>query len=113
MKKAISILMILILLISIVSCTKPKTEVSEKPIHTDFISAHSAVTTEYEYQWDWWNGEYRLLPVYKEVRYPDTYKVQYEITYSDGSTKTEWREVDKPTYESVLKEIGEESEVSK
>lgn len=110
MKKAISILTILILMISLVSCTEPKTEVSEKPINTDFVAAHSSMTTEYEYQWDWWNGEYRLLPVYKEVHYPDTYKLQYEITYSDGSTKTEWREVDKPTYDAVLKEIAEESE---
>jgi len=111
MKKLIVILTITILLICLFSCTEPPTAISEKPIHTDFVAAHSSVTTEYEYQWDWWNGKYRLLPVYKEVHYPDTYKVQYEITYSDGSTKTEWREVDKPTYEAVLKELGKEREM--
>lgn len=107
MKKAISILMILILLISIVSCTDLPTAVSEKPINTDFVAAHSVIETDYEYKWDWLHGDYRMFPVYKEVHYPDTYHVQYEITYSDGSTKTKWREVDKNTYDAVLKEIGE------
>ena len=111
MKRIFAILIVTLLLISTVSCTEPPTAISEKPIDTDFIAAHSSMTTEYEYRWDWWNGEYRLLPVYKEVHYPDTYKVQYEITYSDGTTQTEWREVDKLTYGAVLKELGRESEI--
>ena len=112
MKKLIVFLTITILLLCLMGCTEPPTVVSEGPIDTDFVAAHSAMIMEYEYIWDWRNGEYKLLPVYKEVHYPDTYQVQYEITYSDGTTKTEWREVDKTTYEEALKVLGRESEAT-
>lgn len=110
MKKIITILTIIILLICLVSCEESPTVVSKKPINTDFVAAHSVIETDYEYKWDWLHGDYRMFPVYKEVHYPETYHVQYEVTYSDGSTQTDWREVDKNTYDAVLKEIAEESE---
>lgn len=113
MKKLIAILTVTILLICLVGCEEPPTVVSEKPIDTDFIAAHNTMETKYKYKYDWINGKYRLLPVYVEVSYPDTYKVQYEITYSDGSTETDWRKVDKPTYEKTLKDLGTESEETK
>jgi hypothetical protein len=84
------------------SCTKV---VSEIPIDTEYIAAYDAMETVYEYKYDWINGEYKLLPVYKQVHHSEVYRVQYKIVYSDGNETTVWRKVDRPTYEEALKII--------
>lgn len=105
--KKIFITAICIALICIIlsGCTEI---VSERAINTDYITAYDAMETVYEYKWDWWHGDFKYLPVYKMVHHNAVYKVQYEITYSDGSSETYWKEVDKTTYEDALKEIGEQ-----
>lgn len=40
--------------------------VSKEPVAVKYEPPHYDTITEYEYQWDWWNGDYKLLPVIKE-----------------------------------------------
>lgn len=89
------------------ACTE---KVSETPIDTEYIAAYDAQEVVYEYKFDVTLGDFRLLPFYKQVHYDEVYKVQYRITYSDGTNYTEWRTVDKPEYDAaraVLEEGGE------
>lgn len=76
--------------------------VSETPINTEYIEAYDAMETVYEYKYDWLHGEYKYLPVYKQVHHSEVYKVQYRVIYSDGSDTTIWKEVDRQTYEEAL-----------
>ena len=81
--------------------------VSEKPINFEYIPAYDAMETVYEYQYDWYHGDFKLLPNYKMVHHSETYKVQYKITYSDGSNQTLWRTVDKDIFEEAKRTIEE------
>ena len=98
---------IITFLFSSVGCAEV---ISETPIDTEFITAHDEVVTDYEYKYNAWKGEFVLVPAIKTVHKEDCYKVQYKITYSDGSSYTEWREVDKVTFEDAEKAIAERSE---
>lgn len=80
-------------------------KVSEIPIDTEYIEAYSAMESVYEYKYDWYHGDFVYLPILKQVHHPEEYKVQYEVTYSDGGTNTVWRTVDKETYEDALKQL--------
>ena len=104
MKKILIIMTCFIVLCTILtSCAEV---VSETPIDTEYIAAYDAMETVYEYKYDWINGEYKYLPVYKQVHHSEVYKVQYKIVYSDGSETTSWRQVDKLTYEEACKIVG-------
>ena len=39
--------------------------VNKEPIEVKYEPPHYDVVTTYEYQWDWWNSEYKLLPIVK------------------------------------------------
>ncbi len=80
---------------------------SEKPIAVQFIPAHSEVDTNYGYRYDLWSGDFKMMPKIETVWCEDAYKVQYEITYANGSNYTVWRTVDKATYDAVSLELNE------
>ena len=111
MKKAFTIILALIIVMfCVISCTVEI--VSEIPLDVDFVAAYDTMETVHEYVWDWYHMDYKLLPVSKKVHYEAVYKVKYLITYADGSERTEWREVERMTYEAAKNELGmiEESE---
>lgn len=100
-KKVLTITICVIMLCAILTgCAEV---VSETPIDTEYVAAYDAMETVYEYKYDWLHGDWKYLPVYKQVHHEAEYKVQYKIVYSDGSDTTTWRKVDKQTYEEVLK----------
>jgi hypothetical protein len=84
--------------------------VSEIPISVEYIPAYDAMETQYEYKYDMWHGDFVMLPVLKMVHHEEQYKVQYEITYSDGYKTTDTRTVDKATYEEAKRAIAERGE---
>lgn len=92
-----------------VGCAEVKNVVSETPIDTQFIPAHSEIQTDHEYKYNALKGEWVLLPVTKTVYVPDCYKVQYEVVYDNGKKETVWREVDKSIYEKAEKALAERS----
>lgn len=99
-KSIVGLIVIICFLLS--GCTE---KVSEIPIDTEYVEAYDAFETVYEYKYDWLHGDWRYLPVFKSVHHSEEYKVQYEVTYSDGSTNTYWCTVDKETYEDALKQL--------
>ena len=105
--KIISIVLVMCFIIpfAFTGCT----EVSRTPIDTEYIAAYDAMETVYEYKFDAWNGDFVLLPVYKQVHHEDEYKVQYEIVWSDGSVEQRWVTVDKAKYEEAKKALAERS----
>jgi hypothetical protein len=84
--------------------------VSTKPIDTDYTAAYDAMETVYEYKYDWYHGDFKMLPVYKSVHHAAVYRVQYEDVYSDGKVYHRWQEVDKAEYDRAVKAIAERKE---
>lgn len=102
LNKIIVCLMICVMMFALVGCA---VAISETPVDTEYIAPYDAMETVYEYQWDWWHGEYRLLPNLKMVHHEEVYRVQYKIVYSNGDEQFKWRNVDKQTYEEAMQEI--------
>ena len=91
-------------------CACGKDMVSKEIVNTEYTPAYDAMETVYEYKWDWWHGDFVYVPNLKQVHHEEVFKVQYKITYSDGSEETCWEEVDKELYEKALAERSEESD---
>lgn len=102
LNRILACIMICVMMFVLIGCAE---KISETPVDTEYTPAYDAMETVYEYKWDWWHGEYRLLPNYKMVHHEEAYKVQYKIVYSNGDEYLEWRTVDKQTYEEALREI--------
>ncbi len=104
-RKVISIGIVAVLLCFVLSgCMEVE---SEKPIAVQFVPAHSEIDTSYEYRYDLWSGGFKMMPKIETVWYEDTYKVQYEITYTNGSSYTAWRTVNKAIYDAISSEFNE------
>ena len=76
--------------------------VSKEPVAAKYEPPHYDTATTYEYQWDWWNGEYKLLPVVNSEYVEEKFNVQYEIIYSDGSKDYVWESVPEVLYYEIL-----------
>lgn len=91
--------------------TKEETEISlmeleREPVAVRYEPPHYNAVTEYEYQWDWWNGDYKLLPVIKNEYVEEKFFVQYAITYTDGSTEYVWNDVPQAIYYEIMRELS-------
>lgn len=87
--------------------TKITLEVIDKePVAIRYEPPHYNAVTEYEYQWDWWNGDYKLLPVVKNEYVEEKFFVQYEITYTDGSMEYIWNDVPQAIYYEIMRELS-------
>ena len=76
--------------------------VDKEPVAAKYEPPHYDTATTYEYQWDWWNGEYKLLPVVNSEYIEEKFNVQYEIIYSDGSRDYVWETVPEVLYYEIL-----------
>lgn len=87
--------------------TKITLEVIDKePVAVKYEPPHYDTATTYEYQWDWWNSEYKLLPVVKNEYVEEKFNVQYAVTYSDGSIEYIWESVPQPIYNEILESLA-------
>ena len=102
MKKIISLIIAAIFLITLAACEK-KVEASRDVIDYRYTPAHEEVVTEYEYKYDGWKGEFRLMPNTHTKKYNESYELLYKITYTDGSSKEEWQEVTEKEYSEFKK----------
>ena len=102
MKKIISLIIAAIFLITLVACEK-KLEASRDVIDCCYTPAHEEVVTEYEYKYDAWKGEYRLMPNTHTKKYNEKYELLYKITYDDGSSEEKWQEVTEKEYSEFKK----------
>lgn len=76
--------------------------IDKEPVAAKYEPPHYDTATTYEYQWDWWNGEYKLLPVVNSEYVEEKFNVQYEIIYSDGSKDYVWESVPEVLYYEIL-----------
>ena len=76
--------------------------VSKEPVAAKYEPPHYDTATTYEYRWDWWNGEYKLLPVVNSEYIEEKFNVQYEVVYSDGSKGYIWETVPEVLYYEIL-----------
>ena len=95
MKKIIAIMLILIIIPFIILGCKSEEIISQKPMELRFTPAHTEQETDMCIV-----GDY-IFPVERTIAYPEKYEVRYNITYEDGSARTEWHTVDKETYEKA------------
>lgn len=115
----IAVISIIILICGVAVCfegcaatiTKEETEISlveleREPVAVRYEPPHYNAVTEYEYQWDWWNGDYKLLPVIKNEYVEEKFFVQYAITYTDGSTEYVWNDVPQAIYYEIMRELS-------
>ena len=102
MKRIIALIIVILLLLT--ACSS-KTEVSRELLDHDYTPAFEAVETEYVYQWDCFNGEYRFLPDTHTVRHEAKYQLLYRVVYEDGSQDTIWEEVNEREYDNAVKEL--------
>lgn len=87
--------------------TKITVEVIDKePVAAKYEPPHYNAVTEYEYQWDWRNGDYKLLPVIKNEYVEEKFFVQYAITYTDGSIEYVWNDVPQAIYYEIMRELS-------
>ena len=98
MKKIISVISIIALVISLTACYR--TEVSKEPIDYRYTEQSQAIKTEYKHKYSFLKGEFVMIPEVKTVTVPEKYEIKYRITYDDGSTSEEWREVGKLVYDN-------------
>lgn len=96
-----------IITFSFTGCDDGVVPVSKTAIDTEYIAAYDAMETVYEYEYDYINGQFVLLPFLKNVHYPAVYRVEFEIVYSDGSVYHTWYEVNKAEYDNAVKAIEE------
>ena len=95
MKRIIAIMLILIIIPFIILGCKSEEIISQKPMELRFTPAHTEQETDMCIV-----GDY-IFPVERTIAYPEKYEVRYNITYEDGSARTEWHTVDKETYEKA------------
>jgi hypothetical protein len=102
MKKILSIIICAVFIAYILTacCEEPAIE-KIAPTDTRYTPAYERVETEFVYRYNLFTDEFVLVPDTHTVHYDEKYEVKYNITYSNGSTNSEWREVDKDTYEDV------------
>lgn len=78
---------------------------SKKAVDTRYTPAYDSVETDTKYEYNWYIGEFQLVPDTHTVKHNEKFEVRYNITYENGSTKAEWCEVDKETYNKVIDEL--------
>lgn len=106
MKKILSILICAVFMVYVLcACGEKPTVENRQAVDVKYTAACDKIETEIVYRYDWYNGDFILLPDTRTVHYDEKYEVRYNITYSDGTTESEWREVDKNTYENIKEEI--------
>lgn len=91
-------LILVVLMVCLTACAKT-TEISKQAIDCEFIPAHYQTIVTFLIV-----GK-TPIPQNHIVYVNETYKIKYEITYSDGKSKTKWVETSKEEYEKIKGEL--------
>lgn len=84
----------ILMLLSIVSCGySASDEVRRTAIDRRYTAAYDSIETSYRYKYDFWGGDFVLVPDVKTVHHDEKYEVLYRITYKDGSERDSWETV--------------------
>lgn len=100
MRKIIAFILIFMIIIPLYGCNS-LVETGKEAVEVRYTPAVDKVETDYIYKYNWYLGEFVLVPDTETVHYDEKYEVRYIITYDDGSTLSEWQTADKETYEKA------------
>lgn len=93
-RRVFALAALLVVLIVLAGCTH-KNVVCKEPLDVRFTPAHTWHTVVPVPM-----GKH-IFPMPRTYYYGDQWEVLYLITYDDGSTSKQWREVDQNTYEEA------------
>lgn len=72
--------------------------------------AYTETVTDYEYEYNWHECKYELVPnVYTEY-HPESYELYHEYTYDDGSVSRVWKECTHKEYLEIMGELYGQSD---
>ena len=58
--------------------------------------------TDYEYKYNFWTGDFVLVPNVHTETVPEKYEVLYFVTYDNGDTSHSWEAVNKAEYDAAV-----------
>lgn len=100
LKRIATLLIIIVVALSFAGCTDKEIE-SKTPLDVRYTPQHQETVTDYEYKYNFWTGDFVLVPNIHTETIPDKYEVQYIVTYTNGDTDTQWEEVGKAEYDAA------------
>lgn len=81
-------------------------EVSREPVDVRYTEAYEGIETGYQHKYDWWKGDFVLVPVVKTVHHNAKWEIKYRVTYDNGEEKTEWCKCTEAEYNNAKAELG-------
>ena len=111
MKKVLATITLVIIFMTVAvslmltSCGDPATEVSRDPVDVRYTEAYTGIETDYVHKYDWYSGDWVLLPETKTVHHGAEWFIQYRITYDNGEQKTKWYACTELEYNRVKAEL--------
>lgn len=100
MKKLIAIILLSVMAITLCAC-EDLTEVSREPVDVRYTPPYEGVETKHDYVYDWWRGDFVLVPVVQTVHHQAKWEIQYKVTYSNGEERTVWDSCTESEYNST------------
>lgn len=105
--KRITLLLILVACTLLFAACGDKEIADKTPTDLRYTPAHQEMVTDYEYKYNFLQGDWVLVPNVHTETVPDKYEVYYRITYVDGGTTEHWETVDKSEYDAAAAFLSE------
>lgn len=105
-KRILLFLIIVAAALSFTACGDSAEIVSKTPLDVRYTPQHQEFVTDYEYKYNWWTGDFELVPNMHTETIPDKYEVLYHIEYTDGKTADKWESVNKAEYDAAAALCG-------
>lgn len=101
MKRLIAIVISIILIVLMSGCQK-KEVINKTPVETNYTAAHTQTITHLIPSGN------SFIPVMSSIYVDEKFQVRYEITFSDGESKTTWETVDEFEYKQAKAQLNNE-----
>lgn len=108
MRRIIALIFVILFCFSVLTGCEQKEEVSRDVIDCRYTAAHDTIETDYDYKYDVWSDEFRLMPNTHTVHHDEEYEILYRVTYDDGTAADKWESVTRAEYRNAEKEINNE-----
>lgn len=99
--KRITLLLIVSTALFFTACESRKVA-SKTPTDARYTPARQEMVTDYEYKYNWWTGDFELVPNIHTQTLPEKYEVYYHIEYTNGDSADSWETVTKSEYDAVV-----------
>lgn len=93
MKRVFALVALSLIIVTTLCACNNKIEIKRESIDCRYTPPYDGIETNYVHKYDWWQGDFVLVPEVKTVHHDAVYEIKYRITYDDGSTKDIWETV--------------------